>query len=43
VAIGEINILTAFTHHILPVFIGNVIGGTGLFAVLSYGQVSQEM
>jgi formate/nitrite transporter FocA (FNT family) len=43
VAIGEIHILTAFTHHILPVLVGNVIGGTGLFAVLSYGQVSQEM
>ena len=40
---GELSILTAFTHHILPVLIGNIVGGTGLFAMLAYGQIRQEM
>lgn len=40
---GEMNIVTALVHHILPVLIGNIIGGTGLFAMLAYGQVHEEM
>ncbi|MCL1479240.1 MULTISPECIES: formate/nitrite transporter family protein [unclassified Marinobacter] len=40
---GEMNIFTAFTHHIVPVLIGNILGGTGLFAMLAYGQVQEEM
>ncbi len=40
---GELPILIAFTHHILPVLVGNIIGGTGLFAMLAYGQVRHEM
>ncbi|MGR3373414.1 formate/nitrite transporter family protein [Pseudooceanicola nanhaiensis] len=40
---GELGIVTAFTHHIFPVLVGNIIGGTGLFAMLAYGQISQEM
>jgi formate/nitrite transporter FocA (FNT family) len=28
---------------ILPALIGNVIGGTGLFALLAYAQVRREM
>lgn len=43
VVIGEMNIITAFTHHIFPVLIGNIIGGTGLFAVLAYGQIHHEL
>ena len=43
VLVGELNILTAFTRHILPVLIGNVVGGTGLFAMLAYGQVHREI
>ena len=43
VMIGEMGIVTAFTHHIFPILIGNVLGGTGLFAMLAYGQISQEM
>jgi formate/nitrite transporter FocA (FNT family) len=40
---GEMNIFTAFIYHIAPVLIGNVLGGTGLFAMLAYGQVQEEM
>ena len=40
---GEMNIFTAFIDHILPVLIGNILGGTGLFAMLTYGQVHEEM
>ncbi|WP_413061450.1 formate/nitrite transporter family protein [Sphingomonas carotinifaciens] len=38
---------TSFTHAafgmILPALIGNVIGGTGLFALLAHAQVKQEL
>ncbi|MFN2361138.1 MAG: formate/nitrite transporter family protein [Marinobacter sp.] len=40
---GDMNILTALTYHIAPVLIGNIVGGTGLFAMLAYGQVHEEM
>ncbi|MEH6688388.1 MAG: formate/nitrite transporter family protein [Halopseudomonas sabulinigri] len=40
---GDMNILTALTYHILPVLIGNVLGGTGLFAMLAHGQVHEEI
>ncbi len=40
---GDINILTALCYHISPVLIGNILGGTGLFAMLAYGQVREEM
>jgi len=40
---GEMNIFTALIYHISPVLIGNVLGGTGLFAMLAYGQVHEEM
>ncbi|MFD1009539.1 MULTISPECIES: formate/nitrite transporter family protein [Oceanisphaera] len=40
---GEMNIFTGFIDHILPVLIGNILGGTGLFAMLAYGQVHEEM
>ena len=40
---GEIGIVTAFTMHILPMLIGNIVGGTGLFAMLAYAQVSDEI
>jgi formate-nitrite transporter family protein len=43
VLIGEMGIVSAFTNHIFPILIGNIIGGTGLFAMLAYGQVSKEM
>lgn len=40
---GEIGIAGAVFGAILPAFIGNVIGGTGLFALIAYGQVSEEI
>ncbi|WP_102109133.1 formate/nitrite transporter family protein [Oceaniglobus roseus] len=40
---GEMSFFTAFTHSIFPVLIGNIIGGTGLFAMLAYGQIHEEM
>jgi formate/nitrite transporter FocA (FNT family) len=40
---GEMNIFTALIYHIAPVLIGNILGGTGLFAMLAYGQVHEEM
>ncbi|GGC79097.1 formate/nitrite transporter family protein [Marinobacter halophilus] len=40
---GDMNIFTALIYHISPVLIGNILGGTGLFAMLTYGQVHEEM
>lgn len=40
---GEMNPFTAVTTLIAPTLIGNIIGGTGLFAMLAYGQVYEEM
>lgn len=40
---GEISIAHALLGGILPAFIGNVIGGTGIFAALAYAQVRQEV
>lgn len=40
---GEMPISTALLYHIAPVLIGNILGGTGLFAMLAHGQVRQEM
>jgi formate/nitrite transporter FocA (FNT family) len=40
---GEMNLGTAITSLIAPTLIGNIIGGTGLFAMLAYGQVHEEM
>ncbi|WP_240338968.1 formate/nitrite transporter family protein [Novosphingobium sp. BW1] len=40
---GQKSIEAAFTGYLLPTFAGNVIGGTGLFAMLSYGQIHAEI
>ncbi|OHY81280.1 transporter (formate/nitrite transporter family protein) [Marinobacter sp. AC-23] len=40
---GEMNIFTGLIYHISPVLLGNILGGTGLFAMLAYGQVHEEM
>jgi formate/nitrite transporter FocA (FNT family) len=40
---GETTFAHALFSLILPALIGNVIGGTGLFAVLAHGQVKQEL
>ena len=40
---GELAVSKAVFGLILPVLIGNIIGGTGLFAMLAYGQVREEI
>jgi formate-nitrite transporter family protein len=40
---GEITFAYALFSLILPTLIGNVIGGTGLFALLAHAQVRQEL
>ena len=43
VADGRLGVAQAFLDHLIPVFAGNVIGGTGLFAMLAYGQIHAEI
>lgn len=43
VAGGELGLFTAVFGGILPAFAGNVLGGTGIFAALTYAQVRQEI
>jgi formate/nitrite transporter FocA (FNT family) len=40
---GELGLGHMITHFTLPVLVGNIIGGTALFAVISYAQVMKEM
>jgi formate/nitrite transporter FocA (FNT family) len=40
---GEVSFAQAGFALILPALIGNVIGGTGLFALLAHAQVQQEL
>jgi len=41
--LGHISVVESFTVSLLPTLAGNIIGGTVLFAMLAYGQVSQEV
>lgn len=43
VARGDLGIGAAVFGGILPAFVGNVLGGTGIFAALTYAQVRQEI
>lgn len=43
VANGEISLVAAVVEGILPTLAGNVLGGTGIFAALTYAQVRQEI
>jgi formate/nitrite transporter FocA (FNT family) len=43
VARGELGIGPAVYAGILPALAGNVLGGTGIFAALTYAQVRQEI
>jgi formate-nitrite transporter family protein len=43
VALGELDPGAAVFGGVLPAFAGNVIGGTGIFAALTYGRVRQEI
>lgn len=40
---GQLGIAQGMFGLVVPTFVGNVIGGTGLFALLAYGQVREEM
>ncbi len=40
---GDLGVAEGIFGLILPTFIGNIIGGTGLFALLAYGQVHEEI
>lgn len=43
VLVGDLSLLAMASDFFVPVLIGNVLGGTCLFAILSYGQISQEI
>ncbi len=40
---GQMPAEHAFLAYLAPTFVGNVIGGTGLFAMLAYGQIHAEI
>ncbi len=40
---GDLGMVDGIFGLILPTFVGNIIGGTCLFAVLAYGQVHEEI
>lgn len=40
---GELGLAEAVVDGILPAFAGNVLGGTGIFAALTYAQVREEI
>lgn len=40
---GSVAVTTFLGHFLLPVLAGNVVGGTVLFGLLSYGQVMREI
>jgi formate/nitrite transporter FocA (FNT family) len=43
VLVGDLSLLAMATDFFIPVLVGNVVGGTCLFAILSYGQISHEI
>ncbi|MBK1622502.1 formate/nitrite transporter family protein [Afifella marina] len=43
VAHGDISIFTMIWDFTVPVLIGNILGGTALFALLAYAQVKEEI
>jgi formate/nitrite transporter FocA (FNT family) len=40
---GELSLLEGLVQNLLPTLIGNILGGTGLFALLAYAQVREEI
>lgn len=43
VVLGDLALLPAITHFFLPVFAGNVLGGTVIFTMLTYAQIQFEI
>ena len=41
--IGELGVWQAVSHFYLPTLIGNVIGGSALFALVNYAQIAEEL
>lgn len=41
--LGEVSLSSALGGFLLPALIGNILGGTGLFALLAHGQVQAEL
>ena len=40
---GDLTVIGGIAELIVPALAGNIIGGTGLFAILAYAQVREEM
>ena len=40
---GDVSLIAMLGGFFLPTLLGNVVGGTGLFALLTYGQIEQEL
>lgn len=40
---GEVEPLRSVVAYLLPTLVGNIVGGTMLFSVLAYGQISEEL
>lgn len=40
---GEMSVWSAFIAHLAPALGGNVVGGTGLFALLAFAQIKSEI
>lgn len=40
---GDITFGAAIDGYVVPALIGNIIGGTGLFALFAHGQVRDEI
>lgn len=40
---GDVGWIAMTVHFVLPVLAGNIVGGTALFALLSYAQVMKEI
>ena len=43
VARGEMGLAAAIFGGVLPALAGNVLGGTGIFAALTYAQLRKEI
>ena len=43
VANGELALWSMVTDFTVPVLLGNIVGGTALFALISYAQVMREI
>ena len=40
---GDLDVGRAITHFYIPTLCGNVIGGSALFALISYAQIAEEL